>query len=155
MDTSQYVLTSMTSLRVLLVLAKRYCNPLLLSLPPVCYHNLLCVITTPCMPPLSLDIQPFEVTNYLSLYGVNEKCVNNLLSRYQEELIPDLYRYCCGNVYFFMLGYVIIVMLFDIVGSAFSGSHGRWCYIMIDSLTYNRKLWSYCTHHWLVYYHMI
>ena len=56
MDTLQYVLTSMTLLRVLLVLAKRYCNLLLLSLPPVCYHNLLCVITTPCMPPLSLDI---------------------------------------------------------------------------------------------------
>ncbi|XP_065899995.1 cilia- and flagella-associated protein 61-like isoform X2 [Dysidea avara] len=40
-----------------------------------------------------LSNKPLEVSNYLSLYGVNEKCINNLLSRHQEELIPDLYNY--------------------------------------------------------------
>ena len=62
------------------------------NVTPLCYRYCYVSSLPPYMSPLLLYTQPFEVTNYLSLYGVNEKCVNNLLSRYQEELIPDLYR---------------------------------------------------------------
>ena len=80
MVTVGYILISMMSLRASRVSVRRYCH-----------RYSLYVIVTPCMCDYA---QPFEVTNYLSLYGVNEKCVNNLLARYQEKLVLDLYRYC-------------------------------------------------------------
>ena len=86
MDTSVYVSTNMILLTALLVLAKKY----VIVLPP-CHHHYphMSLYMSSLLPSC---LQPFEASNYLSLYGVNEKCVNNLLSRYQEKLIPDLYR---------------------------------------------------------------
>jgi len=40
-----------------------------------------------------LSKQPFEVTNYLCLYNMHEKYLNNLLVRYDEQLIPDFFSY--------------------------------------------------------------
>ena len=36
--------------------------------------------------------QPLEVTNYLCLYNVHEKYLNNLLVRYDDNLITDFFR---------------------------------------------------------------
>ena len=36
--------------------------------------------------------QPFEVTNYLCLYNMHEKYLNNLLVRYDDNLITDFFR---------------------------------------------------------------
>ena len=38
-----------------------------------------------------LSLQAIERTNYLCLYGLHEKYLNNLLSRYSEGLISDLF----------------------------------------------------------------
>ena len=43
------------------------------------------------LPPLSLSVQAFEVTNYLSLYNVHEKYLNNLTCRYDDGLISDFF----------------------------------------------------------------
>ena len=37
-------------------------------------------------------VQDFEVTNYLCLYDTNEKYLNNMVSRYDEKLIPDFFK---------------------------------------------------------------
>ena len=37
-------------------------------------------------------LQPFEVTNYLCLYNMHEKYLNNLLVRYDDNLITDFFR---------------------------------------------------------------
>ena len=41
--------------------------------------------------PLSLSVQAFEVTNYLCLYNVYEKYLNNLTCRYDDGLISDFF----------------------------------------------------------------
>ena len=38
-------------------------------------------------------MQSFETTNYLCLYGLHEKYLNNIISRYEEGLINDLILY--------------------------------------------------------------
>jgi hypothetical protein len=40
-----------------------------------------------------LSRQEFEATNYLCLYGLHERYLNSLLSRYSEGLVPDLFTF--------------------------------------------------------------
>ena len=47
-----------------------------------------CELNAPFLPH-----QPFPATNYLCLYNMHEKYLNNLLVRYDEKLIPDFFRY--------------------------------------------------------------
>ena len=49
---------------------------------------LACLSVTPSYPSIA---QPFETTNYLSLYNLHEKYLNNLASRYEEGLILDFF----------------------------------------------------------------
>ena len=41
---------------------------------------------------LPLPLKPMDVDNILSLYGVHEKYLNNLVSRFDEKLIDDFFR---------------------------------------------------------------
>ena len=43
-------------------------------------------VTVVCVP------QGFQTDNILCLYGVHERMLNNLLARYDEGLVKDLYR---------------------------------------------------------------
>ncbi|CAH8445865.1 unnamed protein product [Dicrocoelium dendriticum] len=40
-----------------------------------------------------LSKTPFPASNYIQLFGAHEKLLNNLLARYDEGLIPDMYRF--------------------------------------------------------------
>ena len=37
-------------------------------------------------------MQPLPTTNLMCLYGLHERYLNNLVSRYDEGLVSDLYR---------------------------------------------------------------
>ena len=50
----------------------------------------VCMYVPVCLLPLSL--KPVDVDNILSLYGVHEKYLNNLVSRFDEKLIDDFFR---------------------------------------------------------------
>ena len=39
-----------------------------------------------------ITFQPMDVNNLLCLYGMHERYLNNIVQRYQENLIPDLFR---------------------------------------------------------------
>ena len=50
----------------------------------------VCMYVPVCLLPLPL--KPMDVDNILSLYGVHEKYLNNLVSRFDEKLIDDFFR---------------------------------------------------------------
>lgn len=39
-----------------------------------------------------LSKEPFPASNYIRLFGQHEQLLNNLCARYEDKLIPDLYR---------------------------------------------------------------
>ena len=45
---------------------------------------------SPIIPLLSL--QPLPTTNLMCLYGLHERYLNNLVSRFDEGLVTDLYE---------------------------------------------------------------
>ncbi|XP_005866045.1 PREDICTED: cilia- and flagella-associated protein 61 [Myotis brandtii] len=40
-----------------------------------------------------LSKEPFPTSNYIRLYGQHEQLLNNLCARFENKMIPDLYRY--------------------------------------------------------------
>ena len=43
---------------------------------------------------VTLTRQPLkDLTNYFCLYNIHEKYLNNMVQRYEDNLIPDLYNY--------------------------------------------------------------
>lgn len=43
--------------------------------------------------------QPFATSNLLTLYGLHQRYLNNLVARFREGLISDFYRYNNDELY--------------------------------------------------------
>ena len=77
--TSDYTLTNMREYKQSLCLARRSADPDLSD---------EVVFISSHSPPIH---QPFEVSNYLCLYNVHEKLLNDMVSRWNDNLITDFF----------------------------------------------------------------